>query len=239
MPLHNIFPTPIYAKQLLGSKQGAINQELYSVYNPDEMVKNTHTYNHLGAHEVSCDDQGNMFSCNIIKETPNFSKFVEHSVIDYVGQLGMQSMIPFAITESWFTKTSNGQHAPVHAHGNSDISGVYYLKTNGSDGELALRNPMNCTNNNFISFVNSMKWSEKRMPLKQGLLLLWPAYLEHGTYINQTRDDRISFSFNITLSKPPYINTASDSKEEQRAHLYIPPMRPDQWESLQNKQPTN
>ena len=44
MPVHNLFPTPIYAKQLLGSKQGAINQELYSVYNPEEMVKNTHTY---------------------------------------------------------------------------------------------------------------------------------------------------------------------------------------------------
>ena len=42
MPVHNIFPTPVYAKQLLGSKQGEINQELYSVYKPDKMVKNTH-----------------------------------------------------------------------------------------------------------------------------------------------------------------------------------------------------
>ena len=41
MPVHNIFPTPVYAKQLLGSKQGEINQELYSVYKPEEMVKNT------------------------------------------------------------------------------------------------------------------------------------------------------------------------------------------------------
>ena len=39
MPVHNIFPTPVYAKQLLGSKQGEINQELYSVYDPDKMVK--------------------------------------------------------------------------------------------------------------------------------------------------------------------------------------------------------
>ena len=34
MPVHNIFPTPVYAKQLRGSKQGEINQELYSVYKP-------------------------------------------------------------------------------------------------------------------------------------------------------------------------------------------------------------
>ena len=126
MPVHNIFPTSVYAKQLLGSKQGKINQELYSVYNPDKMVQNTsHTHNHTSSHEVSCDDDGNMFSMNIVKETPNFCRFVEQCVINYAQELGMQAMIPFAITESWFTKTSKGQHAPMHSHGNSDISGVY------------------------------------------------------------------------------------------------------------------
>ena len=222
MPVHNIFPTPIYSKQLVGSTQGKINQELRSVYNPDKMVKNTHTHNHLGSHEVSCDDEGNMFSINIIKETPNFCRFVEQSVISYAQELGMKAMIPFAITESWFTKTSKGQHAPIHAHGNSDISGVYYLQTNGNDGALVLKNPMNCTNNNIIMFLNSMKWGEKRMPLKEGLLLLWPAFIEHGTFVNETPEDRISFSFNITLSKPPYMSTIAGMKAEKKSHLYIP-----------------
>ena len=223
MPVHNIFPTSVYAKQLLGSKQGKINQELYSVYNPDKMVQNTsHTHNHTSSHEVSCDDDGNMFSMNIVKETPNFCRFVEQCVINYAQELGMQAMIPFAITESWFTKTSKGQHAPMHSHGNSDISGVYYLQTNGNDGALVLKNPMTCTNNNIIMFLSNMKWGQKRMPLKEGLLLLWPAFLEHGTFVNETPEDRISFSFNITLSKPPYINTIAGTKVEKIAHLYVP-----------------
>tara|TARA_B100001778_G_scaffold334826_1_gene348126 strand:+ start:149 stop:868 length:720 start_codon:yes stop_codon:yes gene_type:complete len=236
MPLHNIFPTPVYSKQLLGSKQAEINQELYSVYKPDEMVKNTHTYNHTSSHQVSCDEEGHMFATNIVKETPKFTKFLQDHFLDYLFQLGMVNPIPFAITESWFTKTSKGEHAPIHAHGNSDISGVYYLQTNGNDGELVIKNPMNCTNNNIIMFLNSMKWGEKRMPLKPGLLLLWPAFLEHGTYLNQTPEDRISFSFNITVSQPPYINTKSDSVAETKAHLYEPRMLPDQWKSLENKQ---
>jgi len=223
MPVHNIFPTSVYAKQLLGSKQGKINQELYSVYNPDKMVQNTsHTHNHTSSHEVSCDDDGNMFSMNIVKETPNFCRFVEQCVINYAQELGMQAMIPFAITESWFTKTSKGQHAPMHSHGNSDISGVYYLQTNGNDGALVLKNPMTCTNNNIIMFLSNMKWGQKRMPLKEGLLLLWPAFLEHGTFVNETPEDRISFSFNITLSKPPYMNTIAGTKVEKIAHLYVP-----------------
>ena len=223
MPVHNIFPTSVYAKQLLGSKQGKINQELYSVYNPDKMVQNTsHTHNHTSSHEVSCDDDGNMFSMNIVKETPNFCRFVEQCVINYAQELGMQAMIPFAITESWFTKTSKGQHAPMHSHGNSDISGVYYLQTNGNDGALVPKNPMTCTNNNIIMFLSNMKWGQKRMPLKEGLLLLWPAFLEHGTFVNETPEDRISFSFNITLSKPPYMNTIAGTKVEKIAHLYVP-----------------
>ena len=131
-------------------------------------------------------------------------------------------MIPFAITESCFTKTSKGQHAPMHSHGNSDISGVYYLQTNGNDGALVLKNPMTCTNNNIIMFLSNMKWGQKRMPLKEGLLLLWPAFLEHGTFVNETPEDRISFSFNITLSKPPYMNTIAGTKVEKIAHLYVP-----------------
>ena len=222
MPVHNMFPTPIYAMQLGGSTQGKINQELRSVYDPDKMVKNTHTHNHLGSHEVSCDAEGNMFSINIIKETPNFCRFVEQCVIDYAQELGMKAMIPFAITESWFTRTSKGQHAPMHSHGNSDISGVYYLQTNGNDGALVLKNPMTCTNNNIIMFLSNMKWGNKRMPLKEVLLLLWPAFLEHGTFVNETPEDRISFSFNITLSKPPYMNTIAGTKVEKIAHLYVP-----------------
>ena len=187
------------------------------------MVQNTsHTHNHTSSHEVSCDDDGNMFSMNIVKETPNFCRFVEQCVINYAQELGMQAMIPFAITESWFTKTSKGQHAPMHSHGNSDISGVYYLQTNGNDGALVLKNPMTCTNNNIIMFLSNMKWGQKRMPLKEGLLLLWPAFLEHGTFVNETPEDRISFSFNITLSKPPYMNTIAGTKVEKIAHLYVP-----------------
>ena len=81
---------------------------------------------------------------------------------------------------------------------------------------------MNCTNNNIIMFLNSMKWGEKRMPLKEGLLLLWPAFIEHGTFVNETPEDRISFSFNITLSKPPYMSTIAGTKAEKKSHLYIP-----------------
>ena len=219
MPVHNLFPTPVYMKQALGSTQKEINEELFNLYDPSSMVKNTHTYNHTSSHEVSCDEEGNMFATNIVKQTPKFTSFLEKCIANFLGELGMRHHIPYAVTESWFTRTTQGKHAPVHSHGNSDISGVYYLQTNGADGELAIRNPLNNSNGNLLYFLTNMAHGEKKMPLKTGLLMMWPATLEHSTYINQTPTDRISISFNITVSRPPFITTPEPDEETEGDHI--------------------
>ena len=219
MPVHNLFPTPVYIKQALGSTQKEINEELFNLYDPSNMMKNTHTYNHTSSHEVSCDEEGNMFATNIVKQTPKFTSFLEKCVSNFLGELGMRHHIPYAVTESWFTRTAQGKHAPVHSHGNSDISGVYYLQTNGADGELAIRNPLNNCNGNLLYFLTNMSHGEKKMPLKTGLLMMWPATLEHSTYINQTPTDRISISFNITVSRPPFITTPEPDEQPEGSHI--------------------
>lgn len=219
MPVHNLFPTPVYMKQALGSTQKEINEELFNLYDPSNMVKNTHTYNHTSSHEVSCDEEGNMFATNIVKQTPKFTSFLEKCIANFLGELGMRHHIPYAVTESWFTRTTQGKHAPVHSHGNSDISGVYYLQTNGADGELAIRNPLNNCNGNLLYFLTNMAHGEKKMPLKTGLLMMWPATLEHSTYINQTPTDRISISFNITVSRPPFITTPEPDEQPEGSHI--------------------
>tara|TARA_B100002019_G_scaffold282842_1_gene288560 strand:- start:127 stop:822 length:696 start_codon:yes stop_codon:yes gene_type:complete len=219
MPVHNLFPTPVYIKQALGSTQKEINEELFNLYDPSNMMKNTHTYNHTSSHEVSCDEEGNMFATNIVKQTPKFTSFLEKCIANFLGELGMRHHIPYAVTESWFTRTAQGKHAPVHSHGNSDISGVYYLQTNGADGELAIRNPLNNCNGNLLYFLTNMSHGEKKMPLKTGLLMMWPATLEHSTYINQTPTDRISISFNITVSRPPFITTLEPDEQPEGSHI--------------------
>ena len=219
MPVHNLFPTPVYMKQALGSTQKEINEELFNLYDLSSMKKNTHTYNHTSSHEVSCDEEGNMFATNIVKQTPKFTSFLEKCIANFLGELGMRHHIPYAVTESWFTRTAQGKHAPVHSHGNSDISGVYYLQTNGADGELAIRNPLNNCNGNLLYFLTNMSHGEKKMPLKTGLLMMWPATLEHSTYINQTPTDRISISFNITVSRPPFITTPEPDEQPEGSHI--------------------
>ena len=38
-------------------------------------------------------------------------------------------------------------------------------------------------------------------PLENGLLLLWPSNIKHGTQTNSTDNERLSLSFNINFAR--------------------------------------
>ena len=200
--LRSIFSTPIYGNQILGSRLQEVNQELHSKYETLDKVQNKKTQNPELSHDISRTKGAPMFSENVISDCPKFSKFLEESVEEYFNDLGYSSF-PYKITSSWFTRTLQGKHAPVHSHCGSDISGVYYLQTNGSDGVLTLRNPFFAANGNFIYFLQNHyhKEGQFEVPLIEGALTMWPSIIEHTTYVNTTSHERISLSFNITISR--------------------------------------
>ena len=73
-----------------------------------------------------------------------------------------------------------GNYAHVHNHGLSDVSGVYYYKTTGSDGDFFLCSPN--------------PYSKDRLAIEpvEGKLLMFPGWLEHGVMTNSTDNIRIS-----------------------------------------------
>lgn len=101
----------------------------------------------------------------------------------------------FNYTTSWFTLNQKNDYSHSHNHV-ADISGCYYFKTNGDDGNIFFRHPLNflAINRNYDSFAFLVK--EKP---QIGKLLLFPGWMEHGVERNTTESDRISLSFNIDL----------------------------------------
>jgi len=95
----------------------------------------------------------------------------------------------YFIDSSWFSAFKKGNYAHVHNHGLSDVSGVYYYKTTGSDGDFFLCSPN--------------PYSKDRLAIEpvEGKLLMFPGWLEHGVMTNTTDNLRISFSFNIFFDK--------------------------------------
>ena len=103
----------------------------------------------------------------------------------------------FRLTASWMTRLEPGQYAVAHQHGHSDLSGVYYYKTNGDEGNLYFMNPA-------LAATTSI-WSQAPnyhdiQPI-QGSMVLFPGYLTHGIKTNTSPNTRISVSFNIVFMR--------------------------------------
>jgi uncharacterized protein (TIGR02466 family) len=90
------------------------------------------------------------------------------------------------LTFSWINYYNKYQYQERHDHVPGYISGVYYLKTNGKDGNLRIHKPNQLMQHGQVEYAP-----------KEGRLILFPSWLEHSVRPNMTNDTRISVSFNL------------------------------------------
>ena len=195
MGIHPIFPLPIFLDEAEGSEYTDIQKELTD-------TKHTLKFNDSGSYMILNE---NPFNSNFLIEfgCHHSIKFINKTVDKFVTSLYGEydkDIFKWAIIESWMTKTIKGRCAREHSHGSYDISGVYYLDTNGNDGNLIFTNINHNLEGNML--LNKLLINgDVAMPLKNGTIFLWPGQLRHKTLINETDHERISISFNITISK--------------------------------------
>ena len=134
------------------------------------------------------------FKKNIIEEynLEYFKKGLESALREYSESLNFFSL--YTIRDSWLALYKNGNYSPLHGHGNTHISGVYYFKTNGKDGNFYLECPVpqfEC-----VSCYDGCGYQREIVP-EEGMIILFPGWLKHGVRMNTTNHVRISLSFNI------------------------------------------
>ena len=192
--IESIFPVPIYTDKAEGEKFKLIQEELLSA---SEKIKFSQRKGwNKDTHMLSKDP----FSTNFLFEhnCQNTVRFIYESSTEYIQKVANSSAFQYNIIEAWITKTLEGQYAHEHHHGATDISGVYYINTNGEDGNLTFDNIHSQLAGNFIF---SSLVSAQPMPLENGLLILWPGPLRHRTYVNTTDSERMSLSFNVMIGR--------------------------------------
>ena len=193
MGIHPIFPLPIFLDEAEGSEYTDIQKELTD-------TKHTLKFNDSGSYMILNE---NPFNSNFLIESGchHSIKFINKTVDKFVTSLYGEydkDIFKWAIIESWMTKTIKGRCAREHSHGSYDISGVYYLDTNGNDGNLIFTNINHNLEGNML--LNKLLINgDVAMPLKNGTIFLWPGQLRHKTLINETDHERVSISFNISL----------------------------------------
>jgi uncharacterized protein (TIGR02466 family) len=194
-----LFPTPVYTTKLEGDSYGNVQSELQTVvdklYANDTWGQNKQ----WNSSEHFLSNAGN-FEQNLL-EQENMQAVVSmifHHCLHYMSATNTKPGYKPAIVSSWLTLTKPGLHAHIHDHGTNQISGVYWFKTNGNDGNIYFRNALKALKCNPVGATIA---HEAEFSPEQGRLVMWPSFMDHGVYENKTEDDRISLSFNITLER--------------------------------------
>lgn len=101
--------------------------------------------------------------------------------------------------EMWLNKNGPGDFNKAHVHPNSLLSGAYYAKVPEKSGNIEFYDPVRervmCTFPvKARTRINSQAMEYKG---REGLLLIFPGWLQHSVQPNRSDDFRVSISFNM------------------------------------------
>jgi len=199
MQLDLAFPTPIYIAEI--DNLSAVQNELLNCYSL--LVQNNAftdtTHKQLNNWNSSTANLSNYFQEELISKykLSSFEAELDKKLKAYFKTMDVQNLPEYKIQASWMSLTKHKEYTHKHAHYQCDVSGVYYIQTNGVDGDISFHSPISTLENSYpFRTVKAIHY-----PPKVGRLILFPSFLEHEVYENSTQDDRISFSFNIVFNR--------------------------------------
>ena len=115
---------------------------------------------------------------------------------------------PTLITAGWYNVLPPGGFTKRHRHECSVVSGAFYVKLPEKSGNLYFVSPLQ--QYRMCEMYLEPNWYqqyEAEMHLQESWLYLFPSWLEHGSRVNESEEDRVTVSFNT------YLN--NDSKSER------------------------
>ena len=121
------------------------------------------------------------------------------NIYDVVGQLPIP-INKITLEQAWINVNVKNDWNTIHQHGHQyELSGTYFVKTPKNCGNFVFRDPRPAAIGH--SFWNSYfdKGEEFWVQPYEGLLLLFPPYLEHMVEPSKTNEERISISFDLKL----------------------------------------
>lgn len=121
--------------------------------------------------------------------------FVEESIFQFVKmtRVNKELEIDLSYTQSWINVTRQYGYQERHNHERGSdglpISGAYYFRTNGEDGDFSV----------MPTDMQAKHFGNYDIKPVVGQLVLFRSEVFHRVSVNQTHSDRISFAFNYLL----------------------------------------
>ena len=106
------------------------------------------------------------------------------------------------ITGMWAVINKKNASNSMHIHSNNYISAAYYVKAPKNCGDIVFYDPRFAATYRYpkISKTNKLNSNIVSFQPKEGMLVLFPSYLQHSVNLNKTNEERIVISFNINLT---------------------------------------
>tara|TARA_B100000427_G_scaffold318677_1_gene316121 strand:- start:225 stop:809 length:585 start_codon:yes stop_codon:yes gene_type:complete len=191
-----LFPIVIHEFEVTGFQkiQDELTNFIYKENRRDRkgMVKS----NKLGWHSRDfLPNENNILTSTIINEVSRY--FSMNRILKEGTRLTFRNM--------WVNINKKGCYNKDHIHPGSDLAGVFYIKTPKNCGNIEFTSPHQYIQNSELecysdeiqkecNFYN-VYWME---PL-EGTIIMFPSHIQHRVDMNESRQDRISASFNLKL----------------------------------------
>ena len=112
--------------------------------------------------------------------------------------LGINEIV---IPQMWINVNKKNDWNVIHQHGHYQLSGTYYVKVPEDSGQIVFRDPRpGAIGNTFLNTRFDKGECRKIKPI-EGLLMLFPSYLDHFVEPSNADEDRISISFDVVVTK--------------------------------------
>ena len=192
--MHLFFSTPIWSTKIDNYKD--VNEEMYNYIlnlkeqNPEGVKKS----NFSGWHSKDFDLNDevpkkfiNAVSSNINTTFNDMDWDIEKQIIK--------------IKSIWAIINEKGASNERHHHGNSALSAAYYVRAPKDCGDIVFYDPRPAPvfSHPIAKKPNILNATVNSITPDEGLLVLFPSYLDHSVKPNLSSNQRIVISFNVNL----------------------------------------
>tara|TARA_B100000989_G_scaffold163896_1_gene122442 strand:- start:221 stop:823 length:603 start_codon:yes stop_codon:yes gene_type:complete len=188
------FPTPVWTLQMENYK--SINELMY------QFIKNLQSNDKKGIYKSNVKGWHSK-DFNLQENSPrNFISFISPSIEKVLTDMKWEKLSQkININNMWAIINKGGSGNLRHQHGNSTISGAYYVRAPKDSGDIVFYDPRPAPVYSYpkAESPNILNAQVNGISPKEGALVLFPSYLDHSVNENLSNEERIVVSFNITI----------------------------------------
>ena len=188
------FPTPVWTLQL--DNYESINEQMY------KFIKNTQLKDQEGISKSNIKGWHSKDFNMQENEPKNFIKFILPAIEQVIADMNWEKQKQsININNMWAIINTGGSANLRHQHGNSTISGAYYIRAPKNSGDIVFYDPRPAPVYTYPKAINPnlLNAQVNGISPKEGALVLFPSYLDHSVNENLSNEERIVISFNITI----------------------------------------